>query len=56
MRLYTFMQKSMFGGTMIQPLAHEGFFPDKFAKLNVEGLPVLASKLNLIIVCVSSFI
>jgi amino acid permease len=47
MRMYSFMQKSLFGGTTLQPLAQEGFFPDKFAKLNKEKLPISASKLNL---------
>jgi amino acid permease len=49
MRLYSFAQKAMYGGTTLQPLANEGYFPDKFAKLNKEGLPIAASKLNLII-------
>jgi L-asparagine transporter-like permease len=50
MRFYTFMQKSLYGGTTIQPLAQEGFFPDKFAKLNKEKLPISASRLNIYII------
>lgn len=56
LRLYSFAQKSMYGGTTLQPLATEGYFPDKFNKLNNEGLPIAASKLNLIITLSSAFI
>lgn len=49
-RVYVLMHKSLYGGTSLQPLAVEGFFPDKFAKLNKSGLPISASRLNLIIV------
>ncbi|MDR3257672.1 MAG: APC family permease [Mycoplasmataceae bacterium] len=55
-RTYSYMQKSLFGGTSIQPLANEGFFPDKFSVLNKEKLPIAASKLNLFIIAFISFL
>jgi hypothetical protein len=55
-RTYSYMQKSLFGGTSIQPLAIEGFFPDKFSVLNKEKLPIAASKLNLFIIAFISFL
>jgi amino acid transporter len=50
MRINSFMQKSLYGGTTLQPLAYEGFFPDKFGKLNDRQIPATAAKLNMIIV------
>lgn len=44
------MQNSLYSGTMIQPMAVEGYFPDRFAKLDKDGLPTRASKFNLIII------
>lgn len=56
MRVYVFMHKSLYGGTTLQPLAIEGYFPDKFGKLNKDGLPISASTLNLIVVTSISLI
>ncbi|MDR2369492.1 MAG: APC family permease [Mycoplasmataceae bacterium] len=44
------MQNSLYGGTMIQPMAVEGYFPDSWGKLDKDALPAKASKINLIIV------
>jgi L-asparagine transporter-like permease len=44
------MQNSLYGGTALQPLFIEGYFPNNFGKLNKDGLPVKASALNLGIV------
>ncbi|MDR1234664.1 MAG: APC family permease [Mycoplasmataceae bacterium] len=44
------MQNSLYGGTMIQPMAVEGYFPDSWGKLDKDGLPSKASKINLFIV------
>jgi amino acid transporter len=44
------MQNSLYGGTMLQPMAVEGYFPDSWGKLDKDGLPNKASKINLFIV------
>ncbi|ATZ18737.1 hypothetical protein ESOMN_v1c03550 [Williamsoniiplasma somnilux] len=43
------MQNALYGGTTLQPLANEGFLPDKMKKLNKDNLPIKASIFNLII-------
>jgi amino acid permease len=49
MRVNSVIQKSLYGGTTLQPLAYEGFISNRFAKLTKEGVPKNASKLNLLI-------
>jgi amino acid permease len=44
------MQNSLYGGTALQPLCVEGYFPQSLGKLNKDGLPTRASLVNLIIV------
>jgi amino acid transporter len=44
------MQNSLYGGTALQPLCVEGYFPQSLGKLNEDGLPTRASLVNLIIV------
>jgi amino acid transporter len=44
------MQNSLYGGTMLQPMSVEGYFPDSWGKLDKDGLPSKASKINLLIV------
>ncbi|WP_338970414.1 APC family permease [Spiroplasma endosymbiont of Labia minor] len=40
------MQNALYGGTMIQPMAFEGYLPEKFGALNKDNLPIKASILN----------
>jgi amino acid permease len=44
------MQNSLYGGTALQPLCVEGYFPESMGKLNKDGLPLKASMVNLVIV------
>ncbi|AGM24996.1 APC family permease [Spiroplasma chrysopicola] len=50
------MQNALYGGTSIQPMATEGYLPDRFRKLNKDGLPVRASILNLCITVLMIFV
>jgi amino acid transporter len=50
------MQNSLYGGTALQPLCVEGYFPESLGKLNKDGLPTKASTVNLVIVGIFIFI
>jgi amino acid permease len=56
MRINSAMQKSLYGGTTLQPLAHEGFISNRFAILTKENIPKNASKLNMIITLIVALI
>ncbi|GHU49935.1 hypothetical protein FACS189459_2850 [Bacilli bacterium] len=41
--LNSVIQKSLYGGSSLEPLCAEGFFPKKYSERNKEGIPVKAS-------------
>jgi|GEM_PF-829818 len=43
------MQNALYSGGILEPLAVEGYLPDKFKDLNKDGIAYRASRLNLII-------
>ena len=49
MKVQASVQNALYGGTLLQPLAKEGFISDKYRKLNKDNLPIRAITLNLII-------
>ncbi len=55
MKIQTSSQYALYGATMIQPMAKEGFISDKLRKLNKDHIPVKAVKWNLIITLVVLF-
>jgi amino acid transporter len=43
------MQNALYGGTMVQPLAQEGYISERYNELNKDDLPIKGSILNFII-------
>lgn len=50
------MQNALYGGTILEPLAVEGYINPKFKDLNKDKIPYRAAILNLIIALVFAFI
>lgn len=49
------MQNALYSGGILEPLAVEGYLPDKFKELNKDGIAFRASRLNLIITFIFAF-
>ncbi|QVK00452.1 APC family permease [Mycoplasma mycoides subsp. capri] len=56
LRANTSVQNALYGGTMLQPMAVEGFISEKYNKLNKDNIPVKASLLNIYVILLVSFI
>ncbi len=50
------MLNCFIGGTMIQPLADEGYIPEKYKTLNKDNVPLKAAKLNMIMAACTVFL
>jgi amino acid permease len=46
-------QGALYGGATLQPMASEGYISNSFMKLNDDGFPIQAMKLNIIILIVT---
>jgi hypothetical protein len=45
----TISMVALYGGTTLQPMSIEGYISDDFDKMNEDGFPIKAMKLNIII-------
>jgi amino acid permease len=56
MRLNTAVQSALYGATMLQPLAVEGYISPRFNVLNNQNIPVKAAVVNLFVCAGTCFL
>jgi len=56
LKINLIMQDSLYGGTSLQPLAHEGFLSNRFQKLSRDNISTKASFLHMSLTILSLFI
>ncbi|WFQ95339.1 amino acid permease [Mycoplasma feriruminatoris] len=52
LRANTSVQNALYGGTMLQPMAVEGFISEKYNELNKDNIPAKASLLNTYVILI----
>ncbi|WP_369024915.1 amino acid permease [Mycoplasma capricolum] len=56
LRANTSVQNALYGGTMLQPMAVEGYISEKYNELNKDNIPVKASLLNTYVILLITFL